>query len=120
VALAALLVRKLRMWTHSWTGRFAARHIGFKHSAEQRAPAGSYAVSAILDSGKDFLIADIPRVDIGDGRRAAAGVATHAPGPAGVLPLTARCCLPPSGNLFGLTQNAGMGWIPLGCLTPSS
>ena len=38
---------------------------------------------------------------------------THAPGPAGELPLTPEMLLEqPSGNLFGLTQNAGMGWAP--------
>ena len=36
---------------------------------------------------------------------------THAPGPGGVLPITAEMLLTqPSGNLFGLSQNAGMGW----------
>src|SRR5271157_3601179 len=36
---------------------------------------------------------------------------THAPGPEGVLPITAEMLLTqPSGNLFGLSQNAGMGW----------
>ncbi len=41
------------------------------------------------------------------------GVTTHAPGPAGSLPLTAEMLLTqPSGNLFGLTMNAGMGWDP--------
>src|ERR1700735_3869259 len=41
------------------------------------------------------------------------GVATHARGPAGALPLTAEMLLTqPSGNLFGLTMNAGMGWDP--------
>src|SRR6266704_6814293 len=34
-------------------------------------------------------------------------------GPAGRLPLTAdRLREEPSGNLFGLTQNVGMGWSP--------
>ena len=34
-------------------------------------------------------------------------------GPSGVLPLTeAMLRHEPSGNLFGLTQNAGMGWDP--------
>lgn len=38
-------------------------------------------------------------------------VATHARGPEGTLPLTAEMLLTaPSGNLFGLSQNAGMGW----------
>src|SRR5437764_209479 len=38
-------------------------------------------------------------------------VQTHAPGPGGSLPITAEMLLgEPSGNLFGLTQNAGMGW----------
>ena len=34
-------------------------------------------------------------------------------GPSGTLPITAEMLLhEPSGNLFGLTQNAGMGWDP--------
>jgi len=38
---------------------------------------------------------------------------TKARGPAGSLPVTAEMLLnEPSGNLFGLTQNAGMGWNP--------
>jgi putative YjhG/YagF family dehydratase len=38
---------------------------------------------------------------------------THAPGPAGELPITAAMLInEPSGNLFGWTQNAGMGWEP--------
>jgi putative YjhG/YagF family dehydratase len=46
-------------------------------------------------------------------------VATHARGPAGLLPLTAEMLLvQPSGNLFGLTQNAGMGWSPDRLLDP--
>jgi len=46
-------------------------------------------------------------------------VATHARGPAGLLPLTAEMLLTePSGNLFGLTQNAGMGWSPERLLDP--
>lgn len=40
-------------------------------------------------------------------------VRTRAPGPAGQLPIDATMLLEqPSGNLFGLTQNAGMGWNP--------
>ena len=36
---------------------------------------------------------------------------THARGPEGMLPITPEMLLTePSGNLFGLTQNAGMGW----------
>ncbi len=46
-------------------------------------------------------------------------VATHAPGPTGHLPLTAEMLLTqPSGNLFGLSQNAGMGWNPDRLLDP--
>lgn len=46
-------------------------------------------------------------------------VATHARGPAGLLPLSAEMLLTqPSGNLFGLTQNAGMGWNPDRLLDP--
>ena len=40
-------------------------------------------------------------------------VRTKAPGPSGALPLTPEMLLHrPSGDLFGLTQNAGMGWEP--------
>lgn len=40
-------------------------------------------------------------------------VATRAPGPQGSLPLTEEMLRQwPSGDLFGLTQNAGMGWNP--------
>jgi xylonate dehydratase len=40
-------------------------------------------------------------------------VATRAKGPQGTLPLTDEMLrLWPSGNLFGLSQNAGMGWEP--------
>src|SRR6266478_5066648 len=40
-------------------------------------------------------------------------VQTHARGPQGSLPLTEDMLLNrPSGDLFGLTQNAGMGWNP--------
>ncbi len=46
-------------------------------------------------------------------------VATHARGPAGSLPITAEMLLrEPSGNLFGLSQNAGMGWEPARLLDP--
>lgn len=40
-------------------------------------------------------------------------VDTHAPGPVGSLPLTPEMLRDrPSGDLFGWTQNAGMGWAP--------
>ena len=40
-------------------------------------------------------------------------IQTQAPGPAGSLPLTEEMLLKSaSGDLFGLTQNAGMGWNP--------
>jgi len=46
-------------------------------------------------------------------------VATHARGPQGALPITAEMLRnAPSGNLFGLTQNAGMGWDPARVLDP--
>jgi xylonate dehydratase len=52
---------------------------------------------ALLDSG-DVSLLDVP---------------TKAPGPTGSLPITAEMLLQrPSGDLFGWTQNAGMGWDP--------
>jgi putative YjhG/YagF family dehydratase len=44
---------------------------------------------------------------------------THARGPEGGLPITPEMLLTqPSGNLFGLTQNAGMGWEAARLLDP--
>src|SRR5947209_2888297 len=60
-------------------------------------------VSSVLDSNRDDLY----------------DVATHAAGPAGALPITAEMLVAqPSGNLFGLSQNAGMGWEPSRLLDP--
>src|SRR5213592_2995131 len=40
-------------------------------------------------------------------------ITTAGEGPRGSLPLTAEMLLErPSGDIFGLTQNAGMGWDP--------
>ena len=40
-------------------------------------------------------------------------VRTHAPGPQGELPLTPDMLINrPSGDIFGMTMNAGMGWSP--------
>jgi xylonate dehydratase len=48
-----------------------------------------------------------------------AEVQTHAKGPEGMLPITAEMLLvEPSGNLFGLSQDAGMGWEPARLLDP--
>ncbi|WP_308420532.1 YjhG/YagF family D-xylonate dehydratase [Edaphobacter dinghuensis] len=46
-------------------------------------------------------------------------VKTHAAGPQGALPITPEMLLTqPSGNLFGLSQDAGMGWEPQRLLDP--
>ena len=45
-----------------------------------------------------------------------AEVQTHAPGPQGQLPITPEMLLTqPSGNLFGLSMDVGMGWSPRMC-----
>src|ERR1700739_2464131 len=44
---------------------------------------------------------------------------SHAPGPDGALPITPEMLLTqPAGNLFGLSQDAGMGWEPARLLDP--
>src|SRR6188474_2012428 len=46
-------------------------------------------------------------------------IQSHAPGPSGKLPLTDEILRTwSSGDLFGLTQAAGMGWKPLDLLGP--
>src|ERR1700749_1874344 len=48
-----------------------------------------------------------------------AEVRTHAKGPEGMLLITPEMLLTePSGNLFGLSQDAGMGWEPTRLLDP--
>ncbi|HTV07842.1 MAG TPA: YjhG/YagF family D-xylonate dehydratase [Candidatus Aquilonibacter sp.] len=48
-----------------------------------------------------------------------ADLRTHAKGPEGSLPVTPEMLLTqPSGNLFGLSQDAGMGWEPARLLDP--
>lgn len=50
---------------------------------------------------------------MGEEKQGLYDVRTHAPGPQGVLPLTDELLRhAPSGDLFGMTQNAGMGWNP--------
>ena len=57
--------------------------------------------------------AELSFADIVESDRAVWEVQTAAPGPEGRLPLTAEMLLErPSGDIFGLTQNAGMGWDP--------
>jgi len=47
------------------------------------------------------------------GMESATSLLTRASGPEGMLPLTGQMLLErPSGDLFGLTQDAGMGWDP--------
>ncbi|HEX7362490.1 MAG TPA: YjhG/YagF family D-xylonate dehydratase [Bryobacteraceae bacterium] len=59
---------------------------------------------------------DLPEV-LDSGNSAIFEARTHAPGPKGELPITPEMLLQePSGNLFGLTQAAGMGWSPAALL----
>jgi putative YjhG/YagF family dehydratase len=78
------------------------------------------AAPTILISGKGPPIANIPLSSVleSDGSHLLS-VDTHAAGPSGALPLSPEMLLTePSGNLFGLTQNAGMGWDPSRLLDP--
>jgi xylonate dehydratase len=76
---------------------------GIRRSAERFALIESITLSSVLETPDPNLL----------------HVATHARGPAGHLPLTPEMLLTqPSGNLFGLTQDAGMGWDPARLLDP--
>ena len=58
---------------------------------------------------------DLTPIDVlGDGAPPSTReIRTHAPGPTGALPFTAEFLTDsPSGDHFGMTQNAGMGWNP--------
>jgi putative YjhG/YagF family dehydratase len=55
-----------------------------------------------------------PEIDGGDAPESIYDVSTSAAGPAGTLPLTEQMLRNwSSGDLFGLTQDAGMGWTPV-------
>jgi putative YjhG/YagF family dehydratase len=65
--------------------------------------ADTIPIASVLDSDASFF----------------AQAKTHAPGPEGSLPITAEMLLTqPSGNLFGLSQSAGMGWDVTRLLDP--
>ncbi len=50
---------------------------------------------------------------LGDDSASIYDIKTNAPGPVGMLPLSEDLLIEsPSGDLFGMTQNAGMGWDP--------
>src|SRR5687767_2152903 len=56
---------------------------------------------------------------LGSGEAALFDIVTSAPGPPGKLPLTAEMLRDwPSGDVFGLSQNAGMGWPAAEMLGP--
>ena len=58
----------------------------------------------MMNSSHDIFASDAPEIY---------RIQTRGSGPAGSLPLTEEMLLQsPSGDLFGLTQNAGMGWNP--------
>ncbi|RXH58415.1 YjhG/YagF family D-xylonate dehydratase [Granulicella sibirica] len=67
------------------------------------APKGTVTAAQVLDSDPKLFV----------------DLKTHAPGPSGALPITPEMLLnEPSGNLFGLSQDAGMGWDPARLLDP--
>ncbi|MGD9646246.1 MAG: dihydroxy-acid dehydratase, partial [Pirellulales bacterium] len=62
--------------------------------------------------------ADLSEI-LGDKSWDASSIATRAAGPSGSLPLTPEMlATSPSGDLFGLSQNAGMGWDVQAMLGP--
>ncbi|HTH52668.1 MAG TPA: YjhG/YagF family D-xylonate dehydratase [Edaphobacter sp.] len=66
-------------------------------------PDSTISVTSVLESGSSLF----------------ESVTTHARGPEGNLPITPEMLLTqPSGNLFGLSQDAGMGWEPSRLLDP--
>ena len=70
-------------------------------------PAATISLESVLGADQDAGIGGL------------LSVPTHARGPAGALPLSAEMLLTePSGNLFGLSQNTGMGWDPARVLDP--
>lgn len=68
-------------------------------------------------------MSDSPRIDAAEvlenDAALYASLQTHARGPEGTLPITpAMLVSQPSGNIFGLSQDAGMGWDPSRLLDP--
>src|SRR5437764_932463 len=73
-------------------------------SSSNSTGASDVAASDPMSSSHDVFDSGAPEIY---------GIQTRGPGPAGSLPLTEELLLnSPSGDLFGLTQNAGMGWNP--------
>ena len=66
----------------------------------------------ICDTIRILMPVTLERI-LDSGDRSLFDVRSKAPGPAGTLPVTPEMLLTrPSGDLFGWSQNAGMGWDP--------
>lgn len=74
----------------------------------------------VADVAKELIISSISLASVLETDSAELReVKTHAPGPEGALPLSPGMLVgEPSGNLFGLSQNAGMGWETTRLLDP--
>ena len=68
-----------------------------------------------MSESRQILAADVLESD----PALCADLRTHARGPEGTLPITPEMLVQqPSGNIFGLAQDAGMGWAPERLLDP--
>jgi putative YjhG/YagF family dehydratase len=75
-------------------------------------PIGRRQETTFMSTAPTVTAASLPDL-LGEGEPSCFGVETKAEGPAGSLPLTDDMLRHwPSGDLFGLSQNAGMGWTP--------
>jgi xylonate dehydratase len=93
---------KHRPQSQSAEGREISHRTKPTHSSAARSGQSDIALESVLESSTSWR-----------------EVTTHATGPSGILPLSAEMLLTqPSGNLFGLSQNAGMGWEPSRLLDP--
>src|SRR5208283_119110 len=91
VGRAIRLPRKARPSPAVWQGRSRWARTRYAEAVTPR-----FRFEQIADSGPENY--DVP---------------THAPGPSGALPVSAEMLRQrASGDLFGWTQNAGMGWSP--------
>src|ERR1051325_11289218 len=88
--------------------QFPSLHMSFQSFAIS---SRSIVLPLVRCSDYNILMPPINTIDSEDS--SIYNVTTKAPGPSGTIPITGEMLLErPSGDIFGLTQNAGMVWDP--------
>ncbi|KAI7255398.1 hypothetical protein KC345_g11138, partial [Hortaea werneckii] len=111
--LSAVTSRTLTDWAGFTAALSDIRQAGYAVDREEIIQGISCVAAPVLDAAGNAVAATLQEI-MKEAIDEPLPVHTAAEGPAGKLPLTGEMLrTAPSGEIFGMTQNAGMGWNPL-------